>query len=182
MSIRYLTLEDMQYCCDFISQKLIDGDNPPPVLREADRDKLETVLVNPQQHIFGKEAYEGVFAKAACYFYFIIKDHPFANGNKRMALVAATVFLLANGYQPTISAADMYNLAKDTAVSHGDHKKTIHDIQRMLKKNAQHINTNKLLSKELRKMKTPTPPKRIVTLLQRITEILRNRSSNSNKK
>jgi death-on-curing protein len=175
MSIRYLTHEDVQCCCDFISQKLIDSNNPPPILRDADRDKLETVLLNPQQHVFGKEAYEGIFAKAACYFYFIIKDHPFANGNKRMALVAATVFLLANGYQLTLSAKGMYDLARETAMSTQDHKSVIHQVQTLLKKNSQKINVNKLLSKRIRKALSPASQKRTVTLLQRITELLRLR-------
>lgn len=49
-------------------------------------------------------AYEGVefhpslAEKAATYLFHLAKNHPFENGNKRIAVVAAIVFLDINGY------------------------------------------------------------------------------------
>jgi death on curing protein len=46
---------------------------------------------------------------AAAYAYGIAKNHPFVDGNKRIALVAARTFLLLNGYQITASKEDRAN-------------------------------------------------------------------------
>lgn len=52
----------------------------------------------PRQTAFGREAYPTVFLKAAVYCRNIIFGHPFTDGNKRTAMVAAIVFLELNGY------------------------------------------------------------------------------------
>jgi death on curing protein len=49
-------------------------------------------------------------AFAAIYAYGIARDHPFDDGNKRTALVAAWTFLLLNRYQITASKEDRANL------------------------------------------------------------------------
>ncbi len=43
---------------------------------------------------------------AAAYAYGLARNHPFSDGNKRMAYVIALVFLLANGYEFTASDAE----------------------------------------------------------------------------
>ena len=61
-----------------------------------DTGMLESALGKPQ-HLFayGKPT---LFDLAASYAFGIIRNHPFADGNKRTALVAAIVFLELNGY------------------------------------------------------------------------------------
>src|SRR3989338_6367182 len=46
---------------------------------------LESCLVTPFQKFGGKFLYEGLVKKAAVLFYLMIKNHPFKNGNKRIA-------------------------------------------------------------------------------------------------
>ncbi|MEW5913114.1 MAG: type II toxin-antitoxin system death-on-curing family toxin [Thermodesulfobacteriota bacterium] len=58
---------------------------------------LEAALARPRQ----LQAYGGrpdLFALAAAYAWGISKNHPFVDGNKRMALLAAYVFLGLNGW------------------------------------------------------------------------------------
>jgi death on curing protein len=47
-----------------------------------------------------------VAALAASYAYGIARNHPFADGNKRTALVTAAVFLLENGWELVAGEAD----------------------------------------------------------------------------
>ncbi|TGM85071.1 type II toxin-antitoxin system death-on-curing family toxin, partial [Leptospira bouyouniensis] len=39
-----------------------------------------------------------LFDKAAAYLYYLCKNHPFLDGNKRVALASTLVFLDINGY------------------------------------------------------------------------------------
>lgn len=46
----------------------------------------------------GVEFHSSLAQKAATYLYHLAKNHPFENGNKRIAVLAAYVFLRINGY------------------------------------------------------------------------------------
>ena len=55
---------------------------------------VEGIRVNK---MFGKEVYSSIFHQAAAYFFYILKNHPFIDGNKRTALAVAVTFLEWNG-------------------------------------------------------------------------------------
>ena len=57
---------------------------------EKETGKLEGILATVYQNVFGKEVYPSIEEKAANLLYFLIKDHPFADGCKR---IGATIFL-----------------------------------------------------------------------------------------
>ncbi len=71
---------------------------------------LDSALARPQQ----KAAYESdadIFELAAAYSYGLARNHPFADGNKRIALTIAAVFLELNGFTlnaPEAEAVIMY--------------------------------------------------------------------------
>lgn len=58
---------------------------------------LAAVLGNLDQTAFGEPAYPTVESKAAHLLYFVIKDHPFADGNKRIGSFLFVEFLNRNG-------------------------------------------------------------------------------------
>ncbi|SHM16338.1 Fic/DOC family protein [Vreelandella subglaciescola] len=60
-------------------------------------DGLASLLGNLDQSVFGEPAYPSVEAKAAHLLYFVIKNHPFADGNKRSAAFLFVDFLHRNG-------------------------------------------------------------------------------------
>jgi len=60
-------------------------------------DGLASLLGNLDQSIFGEPAYPSVEAKAAHLLYFVIKNHPFSDGNKRSAAFLFVDFLHRNG-------------------------------------------------------------------------------------
>ena len=57
---------------------------------EKEEGKLEGILAAVYQNVFGQELYPSIEEKAANLLYFLIKDHPFADGCKR---IGATIFL-----------------------------------------------------------------------------------------
>lgn len=57
---------------------------------EKEQGKLKGILAAVHQNVFGQEVYPTLEEKAATLLYFLIKDHPFADGCKR---IAAAVFL-----------------------------------------------------------------------------------------
>lgn len=61
--------------------------------RERTKNTLEGILGNIFQSAFGKDVYETVEEKASHFLYFIIKDHPFIDGNKRSAAFSFIWFL-----------------------------------------------------------------------------------------
>jgi death-on-curing family protein len=57
---------------------------------------LTAILGNLQQSVFKRPAYPSIESKAAHLLYFIIKNHPFADGNKRIAAMLFVDFLRRN--------------------------------------------------------------------------------------
>jgi death-on-curing protein len=66
-----------------------------------DRGLLESALAMPQAGFGGHYAHETTFNKAAAYLFHLTKNHPFIDGNKRIGLACAVVFLFLNGYKLT---------------------------------------------------------------------------------
>ncbi|MGN8159658.1 RhuM family protein [Salinisphaera sp. RV14] len=59
-------------------------------------DGFDALLTNLDQSVFGEPAYPTIEAKAAHLLYFVIKNHPFADGNKRSAAFLFVDFLYRN--------------------------------------------------------------------------------------
>ncbi len=57
---------------------------------EKEQGKLNGIISQIYQHVFGQELYPSIEEKAAHLLYFMVKDHPFADGCKR---IAATLFI-----------------------------------------------------------------------------------------
>lgn len=60
--------------------------------------KFAGVLGSISQTFGGKELYPSLEEKAAHLLYFCIKDHPFADGNKRIGALVFLLFLIENNY------------------------------------------------------------------------------------
>jgi prophage maintenance system killer protein len=50
---------------------------------EKNADGLHGIVGNVFQSVFGDDAYPSIESKSAHLFYFIVKNHPFTDGNKR---------------------------------------------------------------------------------------------------
>lgn len=80
-----------------------------------DQGLLDSALARPRQQAdYGKK--NSIFQLAAAYSYGLARNHPFADGNKRIALTVAAVFLEINGHSlnaPEAEAALMYQQLAD---------------------------------------------------------------------
>lgn len=72
--------------------------------RERDQ-ALAAILGNIEQTMFGEPLYSSRELKAAHLLYFVIKDHPFADGNKRIASLLFLLYLHQEGIAGSIGDA-----------------------------------------------------------------------------
>lgn len=70
-----------------------------------DKDLLESALARPLQKATNETA-ASIFDLAASYSYGLARNHPFVDGNKRIALTVAAVFLELNGYSLDATEAE----------------------------------------------------------------------------
>lgn len=91
-----LTVSDVEFVAFLLAQKLLAFDEPIPDFSARYPNILESCLAVPFQRFYGQPAYRTLVAKAAILFYLMIKNHPFQNGNKRIAITTLMVFLLQN--------------------------------------------------------------------------------------
>ncbi len=71
----------------------------------VDEGLLESALARPRQ-FFTYEASPDLARLAAAYAAGLVRDHPFVDGNKRTAFLAAGLFLELNGFRLTVSQVD----------------------------------------------------------------------------
>ena len=65
---------------------------------EKEEGKLNGIIAQVYQHVFGQELYPSIEEKAAHLLYFLVKDHPFADGCKRIAATLFINFLYKSGH------------------------------------------------------------------------------------
>ena len=65
---------------------------------EKENGKLNGIIAQVYQDIFGQELYPTIEEKAAHLLYFLVKDHPFADGCKRIAATLFINFLYKNNH------------------------------------------------------------------------------------
>jgi death-on-curing protein len=66
-------------------------------LELRDRGLLESAVAMPAAQFGGEFLHDGLAAMAAAYLFHLCKNHPFVDGNKRVAVTAAEVFIELNG-------------------------------------------------------------------------------------
>ena len=62
---------------------------------------LESAVAAPQATFGGRSPFKDLAEVAASYLFYLCRNHPFVDGNKRTALGACIVFLRLNGIEPT---------------------------------------------------------------------------------
>ena len=60
---------------------------------------LESALAQPRMTFGGEDLYPTIVEKASALGFSLIKNHPFADGNKRIGHAAMEVFLILNGFE-----------------------------------------------------------------------------------
>jgi death-on-curing protein len=76
---------------------LLEATGGEPGLR--DRGMLESALARPAASFGGQDLYASLAAKAAALMHSLISNHPFVDGNKRVAVAAMELFLIVNHHR-----------------------------------------------------------------------------------
>ena len=104
-----------------------------------DRGLLESAVAAPQASFGGKPLINNPIEIAAAYLFYLCRNHPFADGNKRTALATALVFLQANGRLPDPGVpqrelADWELLVVEVAESKLDREQTTQRLRKLLRR------------------------------------------------
>ncbi|MBC7836259.1 type II toxin-antitoxin system death-on-curing family toxin [Acetobacteraceae bacterium] len=111
------TLAEVKYIAHKLAQELMTHDEPIPPFDTRFPDRLESCLKAPFQTFQKRSLYPSFEMKASTLFYFMIKSHPFQNGNKRVAVVTLYYFLASNGRKLQVENLKLYEFAKKVAAS-----------------------------------------------------------------
>jgi len=95
--------------------------------------KLEAILGNIEQNVFGAPVYPSREERAAHLLYFVVKDHPFVDGNKRIGSLLFLLYLAKqrceHGVNPTALPAVTLLVAESDA---GDKEMMIRFVANLL--------------------------------------------------
>ena len=94
-----------------------------------DQGLLESAIGMPMAGFGAEYAHNDIFEMAAAYLFHICKNHPFVDGNKRVAATAAWVFLRMNGFETNPPEQEFESLVFGVAKGECD-KKSIADFFR----------------------------------------------------
>ncbi len=115
--MRELTVAEVERVAFELARKLMEWDEPIPKFGSRYPHTLESCLGKPMQTYDSKELYPSLLDKAAILFYLMIKNHPFQNGNKRIAVMTLLLFLSVNKKWMNVPNQKLYNFAKWIAES-----------------------------------------------------------------
>jgi len=107
--VKIITVADVEYIAFRLAREHLSFNEPIPDFSTRFPNILESCVVIPFQRFSGKALYPSLVAKASILFYLMIKNHPFQNGNKRIAIATLLVFLLGNNKWIQADAQELYN-------------------------------------------------------------------------
>jgi death-on-curing protein len=93
---------------------------------------LESAVSAPQATFGGDSLYKDRIEIAAAYLFYICRNHPFIDGNKRVALGACIIFLKTNGYKPKADGPEWESLILDVAASRLDRDQTTERLRALV--------------------------------------------------
>lgn len=79
---------------------------------------LISALTTPFQSVFGQDSFPTLLDKAAALVFLLIANHPFRDGNKRIAGAALRLFLERNGLHLQVAPADLEAFTRRVAQTH----------------------------------------------------------------
>jgi prophage maintenance system killer protein len=130
-----LTVKEVEHIAFCLAKELLGFDEPIPYFTTRFPNILESCLLTPFQKFGGKHLYPALVSKAAILFYLMVKNHPFQNGNKRIAITTMLLFLNDNGKWFNTDIQEFYNFTVWVAASPADFKEqAVSSIEQFIKK------------------------------------------------
>jgi len=101
-----------------------------------DQALLESAVAAPQATMSGKPFFSEPVEFAAAYLFYLCRNHPFVDGNKRTALATCLVFLSENGLLPeeSLDADAWEKVTLDVAASRIDRDETTIRLSSLLQR------------------------------------------------
>jgi death-on-curing family protein len=104
-----ITVKEVEHITFKMAQELLSFNEPIPNFSTRPPNILESCLATPFQTFEGKFLYTSFISRASILFYFMVKNHPFENGNKRIAMTTLFTFLYANNKWLIVDTQELYN-------------------------------------------------------------------------
>jgi death on curing protein len=115
--MKKLTLLEVEYLSFRLARETMSYNEPIPPFSTRFPNILESCLATPFQTFGKKSLYPSFLGKGSILFYLLIKNHPFQNGNKRIAMTTLFTFLHKNKKWLKVDTQELYNFAVWVAAS-----------------------------------------------------------------
>jgi death on curing protein len=117
-----------------IHEEVLAAHGGSPGLR--DEALLESAVAAPQATMMGQPIFRDPIEVAAAYLFYLCRNHPFVDGNKRTALATCLVFLSENKLLPNeeLDVDEWEKLTLGVAASELDREQTATELRKLLRK------------------------------------------------
>jgi len=130
-----LTVKEVEHIAFRLAQESMSFNEPIPDFATRYPNILESCLSAPFHSFDAKDLYPAFIEKATVIFYLMIKNHPFQNGNKRVAMVTLFYILYRNKKWLKVDTQTLYNFAFWVAESPANAKDEVMQyVQKFIKK------------------------------------------------
>jgi len=130
-----ITVTQIEHIAFKLAQERFSFDEPIPGFGTRFPNVLESCLSIPFQSFGKKDLYPTFVTKASILFYLLIKNHPFQNGNKRIAVTTLFYVLCRNKKWIKVDTQTLYNFAVWVAESPSNAKEeVVRYIEKFIKK------------------------------------------------
>ena len=123
--MKIITVKEVEYISFRLAQEMLSFNEPIPDFSTRFPNILESCLTAPFQTFLRKSLYSTLISKASILFYLMIKNHPFQNGNKRIAMTTLFVYLYKNKKWIKVDTQQLYNFTVWIAQSPGSVKEEV---------------------------------------------------------
>jgi death-on-curing protein len=96
-----------------------------------DQALLESAVAAPQASFGGRSPYADIIEVAAAYLFYLCRNQPFVDGNKRTALGACLVFLRLNGLKTSPDGPEWEELTLAVAASVLDREEATERLRKL---------------------------------------------------
>lgn len=132
--MKALTINEIEEIAFDLAREMLTFNESIPGFSTRFPNVLESCLAVPFQTFSEKSLYPSFLDKASILFYLMIKNHPFQNGNKRIAMTTLMVFLFKNKKWLKVDTQELFNFTMWITQSPAKLKKeTVEAIKKFLK-------------------------------------------------
>jgi len=132
--MKTISVKEVEYIAFQLAREWLYFNEPIPDFSTRFPNILESCLATPFQSFARKSLYPTLVSKAGMLFYLLIKNHPFQNGNKRIAITALLVLLYKNKKWIKADTQEFFNFTVWIAQSPARYKaEAVRAIEKFLK-------------------------------------------------